>query len=160
MSESQKCFGGFILTLLMVVCAACGQARTSSRPTQVMTVDPQIIANMTSIPQATPLSGEEAKVIRELEIMVENCSAYSVQRRVQMEQHIDWLYNPAGIPQDIIMAFGAQPRVGLLRGMGGYTEIEWRQAGRPADSCLLPIGRRINELLVEADALPFPIFNP
>jgi hypothetical protein len=158
MMQSKKWFAGCAVALLM--CAACAQVPATSTFAQVMTLDPQVVANMTALPQATPLSGEAANVIRELELMVEACAAYSPERRLQMEQHIAWLYNPAGIPQDIIMAFGAQPSTGLLRGMGGYTEIEWRQAGRPADSCLVPIGRRINELLVEAGAPPFPIFNP
>jgi hypothetical protein len=158
MSGSQKSL--IACLLLALVCVACRQSPAATAPTQVMTVDPQIIANMTALPQATPLSGAAANVIRELDLMVEGCSAYSAARRSQMEQHIAWLYNPADIPPDIIMAFGAQPQTGLLRGMGGYTEIEWRQAGRPSDSCLLTIGRRINELLVEAGAPPFPIFNP
>lgn len=141
----------------LLMLSACGSAPAATP--QVMTLDPQVVTNMTALPQATPLAGDAANAIRALETMVRECPAYSAQRRSQMEKHIAWILNPADIPSDLIMAFGAQPRTGLLRGMGGYTEIEWRQAGRPADSCLLPIGRRINELLVEAGAPPLTIFN-
>jgi|FLYN01.1.fsa_nt_gi hypothetical protein len=126
---------------------------------QRMTLEPEIIANLTRLPQATPLSGESASRVNELRTLVDACPDYSESRRNQMEQHIEWLLHPAQIPADIIIALGANPTGKLIYGMATYTSIQWRVNNRPADSCLLPIGNALNQMLMTAGEEPFPIFD-
>jgi hypothetical protein len=126
---------------------------------QRMTLEPEIIANLTRLPQATPLSGESANEVNALRALVDSCPDYISPRRSQMEQHIEWLLNPALIPTDIVIALGANPTGKLLYGMATYTSIQWRVDNRPPDSCLLSVGKMLNEMLAAAGEEPFPIFD-
>lgn len=152
---------GLIVLAMAVVIIALQLAGSSSEPStgQRITLEPQIVANLTQLPQATPLSGDSARQINELKALVETCPDYTPARRNQMEQHIAWLITPAQIPADIIIALGANPTGKLIFGMATYTSIQWNLINRPPDSCLLPIGDMLNEMLVAAGEDPFPIFN-
>jgi|GEM_PF-1034606 len=138
---------------------AGGLQRPPTATTQRMTLDPQIIDNMTRLPAATPLAGEAAESLLELWRMIEECDAYAPERRSQMEQHIQWLLNPSEIPQDLMIALGTNPANRLIFGMATFTSAQWRIDEQPADSCLLPIGQRINEMLVEIGEEPFEVFE-
>jgi hypothetical protein len=155
------------LLIVFVMSAALllntGDADRLQRPPtatiQRMTLDPQIIDNMTRLPEATPLSGEAAASLNELRTMVDECDAYAPERRSQMEQHIAWLIDPSEIPQDLMIAFGTNPAERLIFGMATFTSAQWRIDEQPADSCLLPIGRFINQMLVDIGEEPFDIFE-
>jgi hypothetical protein len=43
--------------------------------------------------------------------------------------------------------------------MATYTSIQWNLVDNIPNSCLLPIGKLLNEMLIAAEEEPFPIFN-
>ena len=124
-----------------------------------MTLDPTIIANMTRIPQSTPLSGEDAEQFLRFVENVESCEDYADARRSQMLQHIEWLVNPATIPSDMFIALGQNPDQTLVFGMATYTSTQWRILERPEESCLIDIGHDINLLLEGLGGEPFTIYD-
>ncbi len=124
-----------------------------------MTLDPTIIANLTSVPQSTPLSGKDAEEFETLIEQVQACDDYSDERRSQMLQHIDWLINPATLSSQMLIALGTNPDAGLIFGMAGYTSTQWRLLERPADSCLIDIGRDLNLMLEATGRDPLTIYD-
>jgi hypothetical protein len=154
-----------VLVLVVVVIAILavrqmsGSVSATATPAQMMTMDPRIIDNLTQIPQATPLSGQEANVFTALRAMIDACPAYDEARRNQMVQQIGYIINPSGLPRDAIILLGANPRVGLLKSIGSVTANRWRLDDQPADSCLVPIGKRINELLTAEGEPPIATFE-
>jgi hypothetical protein len=152
---------GLVIVLLAVV-IILAQVLSNGRPQpteQQMTLEPQIITNLTQLPVATPLSGEAAHQVNQLRTLITGCPDYTPERRSQMEQHIEWLLHPAQIPGDITIALGSNPTGKLIFGMATYTSIQWSLEDRPTDSCLLPIGNMLNEMLVAAGEEPFDVFN-
>jgi hypothetical protein len=89
---------------------------------------------------------------------VADCDEYRAERRSQINQHIAWIHDPDSIPGDILIAMGENPIARLVFGMGAYTSNEWRLAGRPAGSCLIPIGQALNGILVTVGETPFEEF--
>ena len=132
---------------------------TQNTPSFMMTLDPTVIANLTSIPQSTPLSDEEAEQFLNFVEQIESCDDYSDERRSQMLQHIEWLINPSTIPSEMLIALGTNIDAGLIFGMASFTSIEWRLLERPADSCLIDIGRDINILLEAVGREPITIYD-
>jgi hypothetical protein len=124
-----------------------------------MTLDPIIVANMTQMPKATPLSGAAAERWNTLGIAVDACPDYSASRRDQMKQHIKWLIDPSDLPREMIFALGTNPTGKLIFGMATYTASEWQLKKKPSASCLLTIGRELNQLLIEAGEKPFAVFE-
>lgn len=151
---------GVVLFIVFAILPNYPQNRAGQTSPQVIaTLDPTIIANLTSIPNMPPLTEIEAQQLNELKAQVDACNGYSAARRDQMEQHIRWLLEPATIPNEILIAAGPNPLGRLIFGMAGYTSTEWRLQGRPAGSCLIAIGRRLNEMLVAANESPFTIYD-
>jgi hypothetical protein len=152
--------------LLLVLVLAVFVLRQSSMtptqpgtPAQMMTIDPRIIDNLTQFPVATPLSGQEANELVALREMVDACPAYDDARRLQMVQQIGFIINPSGLSRDAIIALGVNIRAQLLFALGTVTANRWNLDQKPADSCLIPIGKRINELLVAAGEPPIAAFE-
>ena len=131
----------------------------TGNPALRMTLDPTIRANLTDLPNATPLSEEDARIYRDFIEQVEQCEDYAPERLEQMQQHIDWLIDPATIPQDMISLFGTNPASKLIFGMATYTSIQWRILERPAASCLIPLGLQLNDMLLAAGETPFSIYD-
>lgn len=111
-------------------------------------VPPTVAALMTSIPAQVENVGGFSDGLDDLETMVEACGDYSDDRRAQMALHFQWLRNPDLIPRDLLVAMGAESVNRLVLGMSTFTLQEWSAQDRPADSCLVPIGQRLNDLLV------------
>lgn len=152
-----------LILLVLAVAFIVLQLNTAAPPApadQRMTLAPEIITNLTQLPQATPLAGEAADQLDALAALVEACEDYTPERRSQMQQHIAWLRAPAELPADIIIALGSNPPGKLIFGMATYTSIQWRLNDSPTESCLLPIGERLNSMLVAAGEPPFPDFPP
>lgn len=126
---------------------------------QMMTLDPVVIANLTAFPQATPLSDEDAGIWNDFLGQVTACDDYTPERRVQMEQHLQWLIDPSDMPPDVIMAMGGNPTERLIFGMAAYTSTQWRLAERQPDSCLIPIGLALNEMLVALGENPISVYD-
>ena len=76
-----------------------------------------------------------------------------------MIQQINLIIDPAQLSPDLILALGPNPRGRLLYGLGSTTALRWRLDDQPADSCLIPIGQRINELLLAAGEAPLAAFE-
>lgn len=151
----------FVLTvvlLLIAVIALLAITQQAAAPGQTLSIDPTIVSNLTNIPQATPLSGQDANDMVALSEMVKACDAYSPERRDQMLLQIELIVNPAAMPRDVIIGLGANPRQRLLMAIGGVTGIQWRLLDQPPDSCLVPIGGRINELISAVGGTPVAIF--
>ena len=148
-----------LIVLILVIFASDSDPDESGSQLPVMTTDPQIILNLTALPQATPLSGEEAGVWDNFLAMVDACNSYSPERRFQMEQHIEWLLDPSDMPPNIIFAMGGDPPERLIFGMATYTSIQWRLDDRPPDSCLIPIGLTLNDMLIALGTEPFDTYN-
>ncbi|MDQ7035864.1 MAG: hypothetical protein Q9P01_13835 [Anaerolineae bacterium] len=133
----------------------------SDTPTDqlVITMNPTVQANLTSIPLATPLSDEDASAFTDFQSQIITCADYAPERRSQMLQHIEWLVDPSGIPVDIISAFGSNVQGTLLFGMAQYTSIQWRILDRPIDSCLIEIGQQLDLMLAAFDREPLGIYD-
>lgn len=152
--------GVIVLVALMIAVAIFLRPPARVATPQMMTLDPQAVLNATLLPQATPLSAEDSTPLEALRQMVAACPDYSADRRAQMNQHIDWIINPSTLPDEIVaVALGANPQGRLIFGMASFTSNQWRLDGRNPESCLLPIGRRLNEMLLEAGEPPFAIFE-
>jgi hypothetical protein len=128
-------------------------------PVQRMTLEPAVIDNLTDFPSAPTLVGELADQIHLLQTRLDACSDFGSERRSQMQQHIDWLLNPSTIPRDILIALGANPNARLIFGMATYTSIEWGLRDKSTDSCLLPIGQMLNQMLTAQGEPPLPEFE-
>ena len=125
----------------------------------VMTLNPTVRANVTNIPLATPLAQDDAFDLVQFQSQVALCTDYTPERRSQMLQHIEWLINPSTIPADTITAFGANVQGTLVFGMATYTSVQWRLLERPADSCLVEIGRQIDVMLSAYGEEPLGIYD-
>lgn len=147
-----------IVAVVAIILAAADDTGGSQNPL-AMTLAPEVIANLTRLPEATPLSGEAAAEWNAFRATVDACGDYRAERRQQMHQHIDWIIDPATIPADIIIALGSNANGKLIFGMATYTSSEWRLGGRNPDSCLVPIGRALNEKLIAAGEAPFDIYD-
>ncbi len=141
---------GFVAVVMLV--SADREAPTG----QSMTLEPAIIANLTALPVATPMSNQDLDAWDE---MVQGCEDYSPERRSQMEQHIEWIQDPASIPPNVVVALGQNTSGRLVYGMASYTSIQWRLNDRPEDSCLISIGRRLNEFLVTLDEERIDVYD-
>ncbi len=163
--RSEAGFVPILVTTLIVIVAgvsillAVSGGLPGSGPQPVMTLEPEIVLNLTRLPQATPLSGEAAAEWNEFRAAVDACGDYRPERRQQMHQHIDWLLDPSDIPGDVIIALGPDPTAKLIFAMATYTSSEWRLGGRKPDSCLVPIGRLLNDRLVAAGEEPFDTYD-
>lgn len=151
----------FIGTLIAVVLLNNRPAwlPASGVPAQRVTLEPQVIANLTEFPSAPPLTGELADQVHQIQALLHACPDYSPERRSQMQQHINWLLQPSTIPGDILMALGANPNSKLIFGMATYTLSEWGLRGKSSNSCLLPIGKRLNLMLAAAGEETFREFE-
>ncbi len=125
----------------------------------MMTMDPRIIANLTALPQATALSGADANALVELQAAVKACADFTSARRDQMVEQIGFIISPSSLPTEIIIALGENPRGRLLSAIGTVTLNQWRLIHSPANSCLVPIGKRINQMLTAAGEKPVAAFQ-
>lgn len=151
---------GVILFIVLAIIPNYPRNRAAQpQPQVVATLDPTIIANLTQIPNSAPISEIEAQQLADLKTQVDACASYSEERRGQMEQHIRWLLEPSTIPPQILIALGPNPIGRLIFGMAGYTSTEWRLQDRPASSCLIAIGRTLNDMLAAAGEPPFTIYD-
>lgn len=132
---------------------------SQNTPAQIMTAAPELIANLTAIPQDIALSGDLAEEINRLEAQVKNCADYGPERRRQMEQHLIWLRDSSTMPREVALGIAANPVGRLIFGMATFTSAEWKLHNHAAASCLLPIGRQLNILLAQTSEEPFAEFG-
>jgi hypothetical protein len=157
----------FLLVGLVIMLLAAGLVLTRNRP-QVppeslagATINPTAIANLTTLPNMPALSEADTQLLDRLSERVNACGDYSDARRDQMQQHIIWLKEPHQIPPDVAVALSLTGTVNarLIYGMAIFTSTEWRLLQRPAESCLIEIGRTLNNMLVAAGEPPLTIYD-
>ncbi len=107
-----------------------------------------LINQMTALPGAAPLTGSLADEVHAVAGMVANCNDYSQSRRQQINQNIAWLLQPNTLPKDVIIGLGNNINGRLILGMATYTLSDWGQKQKAPDSCLLTIGKKLNDMLV------------
>jgi hypothetical protein len=105
-----------------------------------------LINLMTALPSAQPLTGPLADDVHAVAQMVSSCNDYSAARRTQMNQHIAWLLQPNTLPKDVIIALGTNINGRLIAGMATYTLSDWGLKNKDPGSCLLPIGKKLNDM--------------
>ncbi len=108
---------------------------------------PQVLQQLTQLPNAPMLTGTLADDIHVVEQMVADCGDYSAERRSQMQKHINWLLAPATLSQDMIIALGGNTNGRLIFGMATFTLAEWGKKQKSPTSCLLTVGKKLNDLL-------------
>jgi hypothetical protein len=148
-----------LVVVLFVVAHQATAPAVEPAPTQHAVLDPQIIANLTQLPKATALAGQQANDMAGLRALIDACAAYDEKNKQNLNQQIDVIVNPAQLDPQTIVMLGANPRGKLLQGLGTITANVWQLSGKPDDSCLIPIGKRINELLAADGAQPIAAFE-
>jgi hypothetical protein len=119
----------------------------------------EIIKQLTAMPNAAALTGALADDVHAVAQMVSSCNDYSQARRIQMNQHIAWLLQPNTLPKDVIIALNSNINGGLIMGMATYTLAEWGQHAKAPDSCLLAIGKKLNDMLAATGKARFTEFD-
>jgi len=122
-------------------------------------VPAEIVTQLTALPNTLPLTGSLADDVHAVAGMVSNCNDYSQARRDQMNQHIAWLLQPSTLPKEIIIALGSNTNGRLILGMATYTLAQWGEKQKAPDSCLLPIGKKLNDMLVANGEARFKEFD-
>ena len=150
--------------LPVILLAACATAPGPKPASPTVAADHSMatsVARIDALQVATSVSGEAARTLEALERVIYACVDFSDARREQMLQHIAWLRAPDSIPPDVAMALGMRGNIGaaLLHGMAVYASTEWRLLERPPASCLVPVGRALDNLLRDAGAAQFGIYD-
>lgn len=154
----------FVVTVLAAVFAlgrggSPSQSETINMPAQNSQISTTPILSPAQVTEAYALAAQLSGQRGELQQMVDACADYRPERRTQMNFHLSWLADPDTIPSEILIALGSNPVGKLIFGMATYTSSEWKLQGSLADSCLLPIGRKLNDMLIAAGEAPFEEFN-
>jgi hypothetical protein len=118
-----------------------------------------VVSQLTALPSAEPLTGPLADEVHAVAQMVSNCDDYNQARRSQMNQHIAWLLQPNTLPKDMIIALGTNTNGRLIFGMSTFTLAQWGEKQKAADSCLLPIGKKLNDMLAANGEARFTEFD-
>ena len=127
-----------VIVILVIVTRTTPRQTTPDGPA-TLAIDsnpqsPQIIAQLTALPSAVPLTGPLADEVHAVAQMVSNCSDYSQTRRDEMNQHIEWLLQPNTLPKEVIIALGTNTNGRLIFGMATYTLAEWGGKKKAPDS--------------------------
>ena len=120
---------------------------------------PGIAATVTAVRRLPPLSSEEALPYEELRALVQTCHELHPNRQRAILQHLDWLTHPNTTPVELISLYGDQWRAKIAFGAAYLAAIDWNTTGRKANSCLVPIGIRLNALLSEMGEKPIVEFQ-
>jgi hypothetical protein len=91
--------------------------------------------------------------------MAQACAALHPNRRQTVVLHLEWLINPEQIPGDFARYFGPNTPGELAFGAAYMVGVQWKLDGRPADSCLIPIGERLNTITTAFGKEPSPEFG-
>lgn len=115
-------------------------------------------AQLTAIPAELGSGDGLYGQLDDVERLVNACADYNADRRTQMALHISWLRSPELIPLDVLMAMGSESVMRLVLGMSTFTRQQWQALDSPADSCLVPIGQTLNQMLAAVGGEPAPEF--
>lgn len=128
-------------------------------PLRRATPFPGIAATVTAVRRLPTLSPEEALPYEELRALVQTCGELHPNRQQAVLQHLDWLAHPNTAPVELISLYGGQWRAKIAFGAAYLAAVDWKTLGRKPDSCIVPIGMRLNALLAEMGEEPFAEFQ-
>ena len=160
---------GFLILaigLLGVLGACAGEPGpldpTPSPPLSSATPTPIPIVTATKVPAARALptlSPEQARPYRNIQDMALACDELHPNRRRTVLQHMEWLTRPDEIPGQFLNLFGQNVQGELAFGAAYMVAVQWKLNGRPAESCLIPIGERLNTMAAAFGKEPVPEFG-
>ena len=106
------------------------------------------------------LTGAQAEPYVALQTMIDSCPDFDQSHLVQMHQHLTWLLNPSEIPSTFLAgAFGTDPSGKLLFGMGSFAQNQWIKLGNKPGSCVVTVGKKLNEMIAAAGEPTFKVFQ-
>ena len=156
-----------LVIILLALLGACTEGVSqpptiASPPTAtsnfVLTAVPGIAATVTAALKLPPLSPDQAAPYLEIQEMVQACSEFHNNRRLTVLNHIQWLTQPSQVPPQLINLYGDNVHSQLVFGAAYTVATEWKSRGRQPASCLIPIGDRLNIILVELGRKPVAEF--
>ncbi len=165
--------GFLILAIGLVgVLGACAGEPGPPSPTPSPATTPTPLPSATPTPISTPtatkvpaaralptLSPEQARPYRNIQDMALACDELHPNRRRTVLQHMDWLTRPDEIPGQFLNLFGQNVQGELAFGAAYMVAVQWKLNGRPAESCLIPIGERLNTMVAVFGKEPVPEFG-
>ena len=156
-----------LVIILLALLGACTEV-ASQPPTAlapptatsnvVITPVPGIAATVTAALKLPPLSPDQAAPYLEIQEMVQACAEFHNNRRQTILSHIQWLTHPSQVPPQLITLYGDNVHSQLVFGAAYTVATEWKSRGRQPASCLIPIGDRLNVILVELGRKPVAEF--
>ena len=107
----------------------------------------------------TPLTEEAKANLSSLKAQIESCPDYSTFMLEQMLSNLNLLINPSDIPLQTYAMLGNNLELDLVYTLSSNTGIQWLELNRPAESCLIEIGRDLNVLLEAVGLEPLTIYD-
>lgn len=157
---------GFLILVigLLGVLGACAGEPDPPSPTPSPAITPTPIPTTTATKgpaaRALPtLSPEQAQPYRNIQDMALACDELHPNRRRTVLQHMEWLTRPDEIPGQFLNLFGQNVQGELAFGAAYMVAVQWKLNGRPAESCLIPIGERLNTMAAAFGKDPVPEFG-
>jgi hypothetical protein len=156
-----------LVILLLALLGACAEVASqpptaAAPPTAtsnfVITPAPGIAATVTAALKLPPLSSAQAAPYLEIQEMVQACQEFHNNRRLTILTHMQWLTHPSEVPPELINLYGDNVPGQLVFGAAYTVATEWKSGGRLPASCLVPIGDRLNVILVELGRKPVAEF--
>jgi len=120
---------------------------------------PGVAATVTAVRLLPTLSPEQARPYDEIGALVRECSEFHPNRQRAILQHLTWLTHPDSVPTEFISIYGERWPARLTFGAAYLAAVEWKESGRKQNSCLIPIGVRLNALLAEMGENPVGEFQ-
>ena len=145
-----------LLLIIIGLLSACNSP--APEPTATPPPTPTSLPHPTLVPLPT-ISPEQAAPFREIQAMAEACQALHPNRRQTVIQHMEWLINVDDIPQQFLQLYGHNVQGKLAFGAVYMVAVQWKLDGRPEDSCLIPIGTRLNSMTNALGEQPVPEFD-
>lgn len=163
----RRCLAYLLITAGIL--AAC----TGNRPSPpTPTLQPTATPAPTNTPRLSPtapkpppagelptLSPQKALPYLALQEMVSACDELHPNRRRTVVQHLDWLTMPDEIPAEFLNLYGPNTQGKLAFGAVYMVAVQWKLDGRHEDSCLIPIGERLNAMTAAFGETPVPEFG-
>lgn len=151
-----------LIIILLALLGACtevaDQPATATTSDLVIPPTPGIAATVTAVSKLPALSPEQAAPYLEIQELVQACDEFHNNRRVMVLTHMQWLTHPSLVPSQLISLYGDNVHSQLVFGAAYAVATEWKGGGRLPASCLIPIGDRLNVILVDLGREPVAEF--
>ena len=168
LSKGPVAHTALLLAVTAILAACAGRPPSPPPPTPHPTDTPAPTATRLLSPTAPKppvarefptLSPQEVLPYLSLQDMVSACDELHPNRRQTVVQHLDWLLMPDDIPAEFLRLYGQNTQGKLAFGAVYMVAVQWKLDGRNADSCLIPIGERLNTMTAAFGERPVPEFG-